>query len=133
MRTTTKAMIEPLIIDNREGRRLFGMKRAEARKPAPLAGQLDALADDVGQRHTLAQILDKFRWYGHQLPRSVRQGSPRRITATLSGIVPHHATMPIKGQGSACQPVPSSAAFTFWLAVEKSIWPACADFRCAIT
>ena len=47
------------------------MERAEAGESASLAGQLDALSDNVGQRHPLSQILNEFWWYGHSVPKGM--------------------------------------------------------------
>ena len=44
------------------------MEGAQTAMPPALAGQLDPLADDIGQRDTLAQIFQKFGWYGHVSP-----------------------------------------------------------------
>jgi hypothetical protein len=41
------------------------MERAQSGETPSLADKLYAFADQVGQRHTLTQILDEFRRYGH--------------------------------------------------------------------
>jgi hypothetical protein len=33
--------------------------------PAPFAHKFYPLADNIGQRNALTQILDEFGWYGH--------------------------------------------------------------------
>ena len=65
MHTAAKTVIEAIIINHRKGGCLFRMKWTQAGKAPSLADQLDAFADDVGQRNALAQILDEFRWHCH--------------------------------------------------------------------
>jgi hypothetical protein len=60
-------MIKALVVNDGEGRRLFGMEWAQTGETAPFADKLHPFADQIGQRHALAQILDEFRRYGHSL------------------------------------------------------------------
>ena len=45
------------------------MEWTQTAMPPALPGQLDPLADDIGQRDALAQIFQKFGWYGHVSPK----------------------------------------------------------------
>jgi hypothetical protein len=61
-------MIKALIVNNRKGWCLFRVERTKAGMPTSLAHKFYPLADDIGQRNTLTQIFDEFRWYGHNSP-----------------------------------------------------------------
>ena len=65
MNTAAKTMVKAIIINHRKRRCLFRVEGAQPGKAPAFADQLDALADDIGQRNALAQILDEFRWHCH--------------------------------------------------------------------
>ena len=65
MNTAAKTMVKAIIINHRKRRCLLRVEGAQPVKAPAFADQLDALADDIGQRNALAQILDEFRWHCH--------------------------------------------------------------------
>jgi hypothetical protein len=66
MLAAAEAVIEALLVVDREGRRLLVVERAEAgifRPRPPL--ERDLAADDVAQTHARAQLVEEARGEGH--------------------------------------------------------------------
>ena len=67
MRAAAEAVIEALVLDDAEGRRLLVVKGTEADIFAPAPDELDPPADDFGERQALAQLVEEAGRKGHRL------------------------------------------------------------------
>ena len=65
VRAAAEAVIKPLVRADREGRRLFVVKRAQRDMLAPALDQPDPAPDHFGQRDAAAHVVEEFRRKRH--------------------------------------------------------------------
>ena len=72
MRAAPKAVVKLLVVIDRERRRFFFMERATRFVLPPGACNLDPLANNIGQREPVTDLVKKTRWNRHPRPLSFR-------------------------------------------------------------
>jgi hypothetical protein len=126
MHAAAEAVIEGLVLDDAEGRRLFLVEGAEADIFAPAPDEPDAAPNHLRQRDSRAQLVEEPGWKGHrsrqlsavshQLWRAAGNNSIARCYSIGRASERQGTAMTLKAH--------PSSRFTTWLALAPSICPA---------